>query len=126
MANETSQQRSPVFRILPSVIVLGFCFMLILIATEPHNRPSLKKTYDEIELGMSRNQATSIIRSQDIYCGFADPQGDSLNVVRFYDFWRSYKIWLDPKTGTVAGKQFFWTLRREPIRNLFRAARSLF
>jgi hypothetical protein len=126
MAKEGAGQRNSRHAILPGVVVVGLFFALILIATDSQRGSSLKKLYDEIELGMSRDQATYIIRSQNIYCGFADQQGDSLTVVRFHDLWRSYKVWLDPKTGTVAGKQFSWIMSREPVKNLFRAISSIF
>lgn len=125
MTDEAPAQRNSFLVVVRGAIVVGLFFALILTITDLQSRLSLQKPYDEIQLGMSRDQATHILQSQNIYCGFGDQQGGSLTVVRFHDLWRSYKVWLDPKTGAVAGKQFSWTTRREPVTNLFRAVRSL-
>ena len=118
------RNRTAIF--LGNCLMIASTFVLMLIASDPGSHRSLMHAYNQIELGMSRGQAVSILHAQNIYCGFADVQpGNDLSLVRFSDLWRYYTVRIDPRTGFVVGKQFGFITRRSPLTNLFEALRSV-
>jgi len=87
-------------------MLLGLGLSLVAIVTDPQLNLSRWNLYNEIELGMGRDQVELILERGGVTCGITEPPVPRTNACHFSDLWRGYQILINKDTGAVAIKTF--------------------
>jgi hypothetical protein len=87
-------------------LLMGIALGAVLLGIEGLGRASHLDAYQEIELGASRDAASSILAREGIRCqsNFAAEQAPQ-SACEFDDFWRAYLVRVDPISNVVVIKQ---------------------
>jgi hypothetical protein len=83
-------------------LLAGALWLLVILNSRLHFWQ--KSVYDRLYVGMSRDEAVSVLRSANIHCGLTETIGDSA-ACHFSDAWYEYLVSVDSGRGTVSRKQ---------------------